>query len=222
MKDIFYTVYKITNLINQKIYIGVHKTVDINDDYMGSGIYLNRAKEKYGIENFSKEILEVFDNVEDMFDMESTLVNEDFVNDTNTYNLKVGGFGGWDYINENNLKNTTNWQVTGTNSFVIKYLNDPVFKEQIDEHLSIISKIGQEKLREKYINGWTFSGKSHTEETKKKMSESAKGKHDGSKNSQFGTMWIHNLEEKQNKKIKKEDFPMYEEGGWLKGRKMKF
>ncbi len=40
----YYTVYKITNQINGKIYIGSHKTNDLNDRYMGSGKYLIRAQ----------------------------------------------------------------------------------------------------------------------------------------------------------------------------------
>ena len=53
----FYIVYKITNQINGKFYIGVHATSDVNDGYMGSGKYLKRAQNKHGIENFTKEIL---------------------------------------------------------------------------------------------------------------------------------------------------------------------
>lgn len=90
----YYTVYKITNLINGKLYIGVHKTKDLEDDYMGSGKLIGRAKIKYGVENFKKEFIAIFDNPDDMFNMETELVNESFVQDKNTYNIKTGGYGG--------------------------------------------------------------------------------------------------------------------------------
>lgn len=60
-----------------------------------------------------------------------------------------------------------------------------------------------------------FKGKKHTEETKQKMRESAKGKQAGKNNSQYGTMWICNDETKENKKINKDsEIPK----GWKKGR----
>lgn len=44
-----YYLYKTTNLINHKYYIGVHYSEDIdNDDYLGSGKHLKSAIKKYG------------------------------------------------------------------------------------------------------------------------------------------------------------------------------
>lgn len=94
-----YYLYKITNLINNKIYIGVHKTKDLDDGYMGSGKRLQIAIQKYGIENFEKEVLKFFENETDMFAAEANVVTEEFIQRDDTYNLKTGGFGGWDYVN---------------------------------------------------------------------------------------------------------------------------
>ena len=99
----YYTVYKITNLINNKIYIGVHKTSDLSDNYMGSGNLIKSAIKKYGIENFKKEYLEIFNNEQEMYKMESTLVNKEFIQKDSVYNIKEGGFGGWTFVNNEGL-----------------------------------------------------------------------------------------------------------------------
>jgi hypothetical protein len=94
-----YYLYEIKNNINGKVYVGVHKTTNLNDGYMGSGVRIRRAINKYGIENFTKTIIKTFTNTIDMYLEESLMVNEDFVKSSETYNVRVGGQGGFEYIN---------------------------------------------------------------------------------------------------------------------------
>ena len=84
----FFTIYKTTNLINGKYYIGKHQTKDLNDGYMGSGKRLKYAIAKYGIENFHKEVLHVCNTEKQMNTLEKILVVPDA---ELNYNLCVGG-----------------------------------------------------------------------------------------------------------------------------------
>lgn len=98
----FYYLYEIRNKINGKIYVGVHKTKNINDGYMGSGKIIKAAIQKHGIENFKKVILETFENAEAMYTKEKEIVNEEFLAREDVYNLRCGGSGGFDYIHKIN------------------------------------------------------------------------------------------------------------------------
>lgn len=99
----YYTIYQITNLVNNKIYIGCHKTIDPYDGYMGSGKLLNEAIKKYGLSNFKKDVIYIFDNPDEMYSKEAEIVNDDFILREDTYNIKRGGTGGWDHIDSKDL-----------------------------------------------------------------------------------------------------------------------
>jgi len=215
---IYYTIYKVTNKVNGKIYIGSHRTRDLNDNYMGSGKYLKHAIEKHGIDNFTKEILYVFDTPELMYAKEAELVNEEFIAESNTYNLKVGGFGGFDYINS-----------TGKNLYGMNG-KTPNVKDNFSRGRATRARKKKEdpgyfkKIRKKIsssLKGRTgsFKGKCHTDETKRIIGEKSSQHQSGEGNSQFEKRWIYSLAEQKSKKIHKDDpLPI----GWLEGRKIKF
>tara|TARA_R110002167_G_scaffold254756_1_gene460947 strand:+ start:37 stop:546 length:510 start_codon:yes stop_codon:yes gene_type:complete len=101
-----YTIYKTTNLINNKIYIGKHQTENINDSYYGSGKALKSSIKKHGKEKFKKEILFVFDTELEMNDKEVELITAEFVARTDTYNMGVGGEGGAHFKGKSHSKET--------------------------------------------------------------------------------------------------------------------
>ena len=99
-----YIVYKTTNLINGKIYVGVHRTnPDIFDGYIGCGVSKKKKKlkgfpkavQKYGYENFKRETLFIYPDTEKgrmlAYQKEKEIVNEEFVKRIDTYNLVRGG-----------------------------------------------------------------------------------------------------------------------------------
>ena len=87
-------VYRWTNNINGKWYIGSHSG-DLDDGYTASGIAINKAFDKYGMENFSREILMNLDVRDDMLELEEFLLTElDASNNQNSYNLKNAAVGG--------------------------------------------------------------------------------------------------------------------------------
>ena len=89
-----YYIYRITNKINGKTYIGQHKYKKLNDKYMGSGKLITKAKNKYGIENFKKEILEFnIPNVDLVNDWEQMYILFERAKGKAEYNIANGGNG---------------------------------------------------------------------------------------------------------------------------------
>lgn len=203
--------YKITNTINGHFYIGVHthKNPNRQDKYMGSGSRLHAAYRKYGKEFFKKEILEYFENVENMLIREAEIVNEEFINRKDTYNIQLGG--------------SISFQCNGST---------PV-KDKDGNCFRIL------KTDPRWISGEVESiwkNKHHTEETKRKLSKAAKHE-DFSKEEEaawrkrlsdsqkgkvgpnIGKKWIHNQELQKNKMVLEVEFKSWFEKGWEEGFK---
>lgn len=208
----YYTIYKITNRLNGKFYIGKHITKKLDDGYMGSGKLIKAAIKKYGVENFQKDILYIFDTEVQMNETEAKLV----VLCEQSYNLCPGGQGGFGYINKNRLSVLNNLSedqerkrrktLSSSRKKIIETGNDPNFKK--------LCKLGGQATKLKYPNG-TWYGKKHSDDTKIKMSETAKQR-TSEQNSQFGTCWMNNGIE--NKKVKKEMIDFFINMGYNKGR----
>lgn len=108
-----YILYQTTNLINNKIYIGQHKTKDplIFDGYIGCGIKINTpssymkpcsplqyAVKKYGVKNFRRTTLKVVDTLEEVLKLEAEIVDYNFIKRPDTYNAQLGGTTGYKYL----------------------------------------------------------------------------------------------------------------------------
>ena len=78
---IYYTVYKTTNLLNGKYYIGKHKTTTPNDYYLGSGLALKNAVKKYGKDQFVKKVICICETDEYAYLIESKLVTKLIIKD---------------------------------------------------------------------------------------------------------------------------------------------
>jgi hypothetical protein len=85
-------IYKTTNKINNKIYIGVHN--GNNEKYIGSGVWLKRAIKKYGRANFVRETIQIYESAEAAFRNEQNWIDFYRSNDPLIgYNISCGGFG---------------------------------------------------------------------------------------------------------------------------------
>lgn len=156
--------YKITNILNNKVYIG-----QSNDDkyrwrqhvYFAkypekTGQYIHRTMAKYGIENFIFEVIATCQTQENANEVESMLIAQhDSRNKEYGYNLKTGGsYGGH--------SEETKAKISAANK---GQKQTPEQKRSLFEGLH------------KWIenNGYPHQDKPHNEESRKKMSESSKG-----------------------------------------------
>lgn len=148
-------IYLTTNCLTGKIYIGYHFMKNENDSYLGSGKILKKAIEKYSRDNFKRTILYRFSSKKDALSKELELVDERFIERNDTYNIKLGGEGGWDHIHK-------------------RIKNDSLFRENFSKTMK---KAVSKAVKEGKIPNWKDNKKNKSAWNKgKKLSASHKNK----------------------------------------------
>lgn len=153
-----YYIYEIKNNINGKTYIGQHKSVNVSDSYMGSGIALNKAFHKYGMNNFSKSILAISETKENINVLEKVFIALYRAEGKAEYNIANGGDGGNLFQNHKH------------NSEYKNYMSEINSGEKNPFYNKKHSNETKEKLRQLHF------GKKLSEETLIKISEKLKGR----------------------------------------------
>jgi group I intron endonuclease len=201
-------IYKTTNLLNGKYYVGMHSTSDMKDGYLGSGTRLRHSIRKYGESNFKIEILEFLPTREELIKRERELVNEDLIKDSNCLNLKPGGSGG--FVNKEHAKkfHSAGGKVSGKiNGPVNGKLNGAKHRKKLEEDA---------EYRKKWLRSCDWTGRRHKPETIEKMRKTRVGCGKGQSNSQYGTRWINNGDVSKKSQIA-DTVPI----GWNLGRIIK-
>lgn len=154
--NIKFIVYCTTNLVNNKIYIGVHKTnPEYFDYYLGNGCYANipssyadskttfrRALVKYGPKNFKRITIAVFDKEDDAYNLEAEIVNEEFLQRPDVYNMALGGYGGSWILT---YKSTYQYDDKGT--FINEYQSMKDAARQYNVNLKSIKRAIEDKCK---------------------------------------------------------------------------
>lgn len=177
----FYCIYRITNKLNGKTYIGQHKYNDLGDNYLGSGILLDRAKKKYGKKNFIKEIL--YSRIRDKStadSMEMFAIKKERALGKAEYNIADGGQGG--NLGEEVIRKIVESRKGYRHSDNTKRKISEAKKGSTPSNKGIpMSDEQKKKISERNKGNKYCLGRVLSEETKRKISENGKGKHNNLK-----------------------------------------
>jgi len=204
----YYFIYKTTNVLTNRYYIGMHSTDNLDDGYLGSGKRLRYSINKYGAENHKREIIEFLPDRRTMIEKEVEIVNLNEIAKVECMNLMVGGQGGRGFTVEQQKVNACN-----SNKKQRELHKDKDWVKKKGERITISLKKAYSEGRKDIKFNYDWNGKKHRKETTEKIGKANSINQLGERNSQYGTCWITN--DIENKKIKRgDDIP----NGWKLGR----
>lgn len=170
-------IYEITNIINNKTYIGQHvcpkdKLPDEDKSYMGSGVLLTKAKKKYGIENFTKEIIAICNSRKEADILETQYIKIYREIGKAEYNLAAGGKG------SSGVKHSEEFRKRDSEMMKSLWTNEEYRNNMIEVHKGKISWARGKKFSDEYCLKLSESHKGFkvSDETKEKISIANKGK----------------------------------------------
>jgi hypothetical protein len=210
----YHYIYKTTCIINKRFYIGMHSTDNIEDGYVGSGKRLWHSINKHGKENHICEILEFLPDRNSLKAREKEIVDAELINEELCMNLMLGGEGGWDQYNTDGILQSKRG-IKGNSKMKQLRETDENWRNNFSKKVSNGNLLAYKEGRRKLGEFCNWSGKTHSEETKRKIGKANSSKQKGENNSQYGKCWITNGIE--SKKIHKGDLITE---GWKLGRKM--
>ena len=200
----YYYTYRVL-FNNGDYYLGQHTTDNLDDGYTGSGKKLNERTDP-----FIFDILEYYNSEKELNIAEVELIGDLWRTDPKCLNMKEGGVGGWTAVNktlDRSYMLTEEYRDKMRQSSIRLHKEGKLRKFTKEDCIK-----GNLRLKKLYPQG-TFLGKTHTEETKKKIGLNSAKHMKGKGNSQYGKMWITN--EQESTRINKgESIPE----GWRKGR----
>jgi hypothetical protein len=149
----FHYVYITTNLINGHQYVG-DRTCNCEpekDAYLGSGKLFTKKKKEYGIQNFKKEILELFETKEKAFNAQEKYIIHYNTLIPNGYNISPkGGYGVPGSFLHEETKKKIKTSNKGKHKEQIK-LNNKKYKKGKNYEEQMINTYGEEKGKIKAV-----------------------------------------------------------------------
>ena len=193
-------IYRTTNLLNNRYYIGMHSTENIDDGYLGSGRRIKAEIKKYGKDYFVREVLEELPTYEALKLREKEIVNEALLADPLNINLKIGGEGGGKFIDAEHQQKCCKAGGLAGGSRVAW-----------ERHRAKMAKAVSDVMKRRHLIGFTTSG------TTGKRFKKTPGSASGKKNSQYGSCWV--TKDGNTIKIQQTDLDDHLAQGFCRGRK---